>query len=114
LSPSFNSEIVPALADELLSAQARIEYTPKEGKVYDFEVTADAPTARADILVPTRSVIVPPPAGADATWRKLVKVAPVALVPILLIVEENVVGTPITVVTGVTGPAVRLGNGQDG
>ena len=88
---SSASAIVPVLAAELLSAQARTEYVPVVLKVYEGEVMErDAPAARAEVEAAARSVMVPPPLAAEATWKKLEKEFTVEALPTLDIVEENV------------------------
>ena len=70
---------------------------------------AFAPAASADIEVEARSVIVPPPSAAVATWKKLEKDVPVEALPLLVIVAEYEVLTPTTAEVGRIAPVVRLG-----
>lgn len=114
LFPSFDSEITPPPAEEVLSAQARTEYVPVEGNVYDFVVLELPPEARVDIEVEPRSVTVPPPLAAVATWKKFEKDEPVEAFPIFEIVEDRVTATPTVALVGVLLPAVKSGVGSGG
>jgi hypothetical protein len=88
--PSFDSVIVPASIEELLSAQARIEYVPAAVKVFETEAVPVPPAAKAVMEVAPKSVMVPPPLAAEASWKKLLKLAPVEAAPVFEIVDENV------------------------
>ena len=88
---SFNSVMIPASPDELLSAQALIEYVPSEVKVYEGEVAVLLVSApKAAIGVGARSVLAPPPFAALDTWKKLLKPSPVEASPMLMIFDVNV------------------------
>ena len=109
----FDSVITPPPADEVLSAHARAEYVPTEGKVYAGDVAVLLPDAvRAPIAVAVRSVTVPPPFAALATWMKLEKLAPVDALPMFEIMACRAIGTDTVAVIGVTEPAVRSGARQ--
>ena len=110
LSPSFDSVITPPPTDEVLSAQARIEYVPAFEKVSEGEVEiAVLFPASAVIVEEARSVIVPPPPAAVALWKKLLNPVPVPAVLVLEITEEKVNGTPEVATAGVGASAVRFG-----
>jgi len=87
---SFDSVITPPPADEVLSAQALMEYVPAEAKVWETVAVPLPPAARAPMAEDVLSVMVPPPLAAEATWKKLLNPAPVPAVPILEIVDEKV------------------------
>ena len=65
--------------------------------------------ARALTEEGARSVIVPPPFGFVASWKKFEKLAPVVAVPVFVIDAESVIGVPTAAVVGVTEPAIRSG-----
>ena len=109
LLDSFDSEIEPEPVEELLSAQARTEYVPAEVKVCDLVAGPLSFGFRADIVVEVRSVTVPPPLVAVATWKKLEKLVPVDASPMFWIVEERVTGTLTVAVVGVGEEATRSG-----
>jgi len=90
LLPSLDSVITPPPAEEVLSAQALMEYVPAEAKVWETVAVPLPPAARAPMAVEALSVMVPPPLAALATWKKLLNPAPVPAVPILEIVDEKV------------------------
>ncbi len=73
LFPSYDSSIFPESLLFLLSAQARAEYVPAAGKVYDCDVVLEAPAAKVFMLLELRPVIVPPPFVAVAIWMKVSK-----------------------------------------
>jgi hypothetical protein len=77
-----------------------------------LEEVADAPEVRVDIEVEARSVIVPPPSTAVATWKKLLKDVPVDALPILEIVADRLTATFSVAVVGLELPAVRSGIGS--
>ena len=61
---------------------------PEIGKVYVEEATEPfAPAARSARDVTDIVETVPPPFVAVATWKRLLKLAPVEPVPLLVIVE---------------------------
>src|SRR3989344_915546 len=73
----------------------------------DFVLVLCEPALRVPMLVAPRSVIIPPPLIAVATWKKLKKEFPGETLPILEIGAENVVDILTVAVVGVTAPAVK-------
>lgn len=54
----------------------------------------DAEETRAVMVVAERSVILPPPLAAVATWKKFEKLAPVEELPVFEMTEVKVVAVP--------------------
>jgi len=109
LSVTIPGDKVPLF---VLSAQARAEYVPDEGKVYDFVVSENAPLVRVFMLTEARSVIVPPPFAAVATCIKLLNgLLPVDAFPLFVILALNVTAVPAVAVVGEMTSAMRSGVG---
>jgi hypothetical protein len=90
LSISSLSMITPPPELFVLSAHARTEYVPVDGKLIvagEVEVSELPFRSVAIATAGDTSAIVPPPLAAVAVWKKLEKPAPVDAVPLLVIVE---------------------------
>ena len=110
---SSDSVIVPTILI-LLSAQNRTEYVPAVAKVFVPVAVAVPPAASIAIgagVVVFIGRVAPAPFAPGATCIELEKVAPVEAVPVLEIVEVNVVTDPTVAVVRVGAEAVRLGSG---
>jgi len=78
--------------------------------VYEEEVTGPlTPAAKAALELTERTLTVPPPPAAVATWNKLLKLAPVDPVPMFEIIVVKVRAVPAVAVVGEGAPAVRSG-----
>lgn len=64
------------------------------------------------MVTAARSVMVPAPLAAVATWMKFENEAPVVPPPWFVMVAEKVVAVPAVAVVGVIVPAVRSGAAQ--
>ena len=76
--------------------------------MYEEEVTGPlTPAAKAALELTERTLTVPPPPAAVATWNKLLKLAPVVAAPMFEIVVVKVRAVPAVAVVGEGAPATK-------
>lgn len=93
-----------------MSAHSRSEYVATLENCVVREAVSELPLARVLMVEPVRSDTAPVPPGPVALWKKYGKELPVPVVPMFVIVPENVADRFCVAVVGVMLPVtVRSG-----